>query len=355
MKRLVTTQAPKRSPFWRYLKISLLVFGLVILGLILFLFVGRAQKQTETVYGVTWSATYARYLGIDPVQGLETVLNELGVRDFRIPAYWTEVEPSAGNFTFDTVRAQLDAIAQRGGTAIVCLGGKQPRWPEWWIPEWIKTRPAEEMEVAQRNYVERTFQALAWHPAIVAWQVESEPSFSASFGHGVKQREAFLREEMQLVRQLETQYATYTETTPRPIFTTESGELSWWGHFGNEVDGIGTSVYRTVLMPGGYVLRYWFLPPWFYARKALLVRPWVKEVFVSEFQMEPWVPGGIIDATLDQQFRTFDLEQMQKNFHYAERMPQSPIYFWGVEWWLWMKDRHSHPEFWETAKRFFAK
>ena len=69
--------------------------------------------------------------------------------------------------------------------------------------------------------------------------------------------------------------------------------------------------------------------------------------------MEPWVKTTIPEASLEEQYRTFNLQKMQKNITHAKNMGVSRIDFWGVEWWYYMKTIHNTPEFWEQAKQIF--
>jgi hypothetical protein len=44
---------------------------------------------------------------------------------------------------------------------------------------------------------------------------------------------------------------------------------------------------------------------------------------------------------------------MRNSFQYSRKLGMASVDFWGVEWWLWMKEKRNHPEFWEEAKAFF--
>jgi hypothetical protein len=114
-------------------------------------------------------------------------------------------------------------------------------------------------------------------------------------------------------------------------------------------------LYRAVTNPWFGVIDYWFIPPWAYARKAWLASLFVRPIFVSEFQMEPWSDHLLQNTSLEDQYRTLSIEQMRKNFTYAKQVDMPAVDFWGVEWWLWMRDRHGNAEFWNEAKKFFSE
>ena len=332
------------------IKKILLILGAILVMVFGFLFLGWPTVNHNTVYGVTWSKPYAESLGLDPYAGLQAVLDDLSVRHFRIPVYWTEVEPKQGEFYWDSLTRQLEMIHARDGKVILVLGAKQPRWPEWWVPAWVEMKTPQEQKDSQKLYVETVIKHFAPYGSMIeAWQVENESQFP--FGQHAPQDPSFVTEEMQLVRRVSQEQFPAGE---RPlIVTTDSGELSLWLGFHRDVDALGVSAYRAVVGPVVGLWHYWFVPPWFYARKATLLRPWIKSVFVSEFQMEPWARKPLTELTPDEQIKNFDLPQMKKNFWFAERMNMSQIYFWGAEWWYWMKVKQNHPEFWEGAKGFF--
>lgn len=298
--------------------------------------------KTDFRPGVTFSAPYATQLGLDPQTTLDATLDELGVRYFRIPAYWSMVEPNRGAWDWSLLDGQLDSIAQRNGKVTLAIGQKLPRWPECWIPEWALNLSESEREIALKDYLTQTVSRYKNHPAVEMWQVENEAHFA--FGICPKYSTDLLDREIALVRSLDS---------TKPIATTDSGELSWWT-VGRKVDRLGTSVYRVVVGPTG-IFSYWFVPPQIYLRKAqILGWLWgIKDVYVSELQMEPWVKDTIPNSTREEQAKTMDLERFKKNAAFAKRMGLERIDFWGVEWWYWLKTTQQQPEYWEQAKTLF--
>lgn len=330
-----------------WLMIFLKGLTIVVLLLVAYLFIGWPHTYENKIYGLTWSVPYANYLGVDPYRGLEAALDDLKVRFFRLPMYWTEVEPQLGNFVWDSIDRQLGLIQRRGGKVILSVGAKQPRWPECWLPAWVKKQTATERHAAQLTYVEQVVKRYAKHPALSAWQVENEPTFFSSFGDCQFYDPNIAAEEVRLVREL--------DQNKHQIITTASGEMSTWLFQPAGIDALGVSVYRVVANSLFDRWSYWFLPAWYYQRKASLVSLVSVPVFVSEFQMEPWVKDSLLDMSPEQQFKTFDLEQMRRNASYAKQIDVPSIYFWGAEWWYWMKEKKGHPEFWEEAKQVFKQ
>lgn len=316
--------------------------GCFAIVLAAFLWVGNPNKKTtgQLQLGVTFSAPYARELGLNWRETLTAALDDLDVRHFRIPAYWSIVEPSENVYNWTETDYAMDEIGLRNGNVTLAIGAKLPRWPECWIPEWAASKSVAGERSARLRYLSAVVTRYKDHPALSAWQVENEALFP--FGICPKPSRSFFKSEINLVRSLDPNHQ---------ILSTDSGELSTWLSTGPLVDRLGVSVYRVVLTPKGRIWRYTWIPPYWYARHALLVSFAVKDIFVSEFQMEPW--ANVVSDPLPVQFRTFTPAQMVSNFAYADRMRISEIYFWGVEWWWLMKTKHNDPRFWDLARIYF--
>lgn len=325
-----------------------LVIALFLLLIIVgYFFIGWPKSHPDTRYGITWSKPYAEELGLNAEEGLRAALDEFGVKDIRIPAYWPEIERERGTYAFGWLESYMNFIGERGGKVALVVGSRLPRWPECWTPPWVGNLTQAERETAQLDYVRAVYEHFADHPALGSWQVENEASFTL-FAHCPGLTRDLVRKELDYVRGEEAKRAE-----PRRVFTTDSGEISTWLAYAGHIDAKAVSVYRVVTNPTFGVFRYWFIPPWFYERKSWLVRPFVGPVFVAEFQMEPWANAPLFSLSPEEQFKTFDIDQMRKNFAFADHVGLSPVYFWGAEWWYWMKTKRNHPEFWEEAKGVF--
>ncbi|MDD2785739.1 MAG: beta-galactosidase [Patescibacteria group bacterium] len=332
-------------------KLTKLKKNLLIAGLAFAIFVVLAAGSfsalnltfnSQQTFGVTFSKPYAEEFKLEPNEVLTATLDDLGVRRFRIPAYWSLIETKQGILDWSWLDSELDIIAKRDGKVVLAIGQKLPRWPECWIPDWaIKTSEADR-EKAASAYLEQTINRYKNNSTIISWQIENEPGFT--FGVCPQMRKGFFDDEVKLVRSLDD----------RPIATTDSGELAFWS-IGNKVDQLGVSVYRVVIGPLG-TLRYWFVPPQFYLRKGQAMSAlWgFKKIYISELQMEPWTKRStLLETPLDEQMQTFDLKQMNDNIDFAKNSGISTIDLWGVEWWYWMKTVNNRPEFWDATKTLF--
>jgi hypothetical protein len=219
-----------------------------------------------------------------------------------------------------------------------------PRWPECYAPAWAEQLPDSKFYQRVNDLILATTQHFKIYNNISAWQVNNEP-FLDSFGDCRSLSDKLIKEEIDIVKSVDS---------VRPVILTESGELSTWRKSARLADVIGTSLYRTVW---NKYLGYWRypLPPAFYRLHADLIMRYypVRQVIISELQAEPWPPGKHILATsLEEQFKSFDIDKLRHNVDYAKRTGIRDIYFWGVEWWYWLRGQ-GHPEFWNYARKIF--
>jgi len=319
-----------------------IIIGLFLVYLIIYLLMDLNLKN-KSISGVTFSRIYTQELNLNPDDVLTATLDDLNVRYFRIPAYWTLIEPQKGEFDWEWLDHDLQEIKKRDGKVILAVGFKLPRWPECWFPDWIQHLTGTQRKKESLRFLKQVVERYQNHSEIIAWQVENEANFK--YGYDCPEPDSeFYTKELNLVKQLKTN---------KPIYTTDSGELSRWS-IGQKVDRLGVSIYRIVISPLG-IFSYGFLPPQFYLRKAQLLKFLFKiaPVYISEFQMEPWTVKDIIQTPLEEQARTFNIQQMKKNITFAKKSGFAEIYYWGVEWWYWMKVVKHHPEYWALAKTLF--
>src|SRR3954468_12013319 len=92
-------------------------------------------------FGVSFSIKQCHNFDIDPRETLDWLIKEAGFRRFRLMSYWNEHERERGKFEFKELDWQVEAISRAGGEISLCLGVKQPRWPESHWPDWALKLP----------------------------------------------------------------------------------------------------------------------------------------------------------------------------------------------------------------------
>lgn len=298
-------------------------------------------QAKENFWGVTYSAKFAESLGLDWQEAYLAILDDLQVKNIRIPIYWDQIEQTEGEFDF----ARYDYIFSEGKNRdvnfIANIGWRLPRWPECHNPAWANDNSESEIQAKMLLIIERVITHYKEHDEIVAWQIENEPLLDW-FGECPKGDRAFLEKEVALVKAMDE----------RPIIISASGELSTWRQETKIGDIFATTMYRVVWNPIFRYVRY-PIPDWFYKVKLYFNGVDRQDAIISELQTEPWVPNGTLaDLEFTEFNKSFDIEQFKANLQFAINTDFRQAYLWGVEWW-YLQKQAGHGEYWGTAKHLF--
>lgn len=292
-------------------------------------------------FGVTFSTKFCEELGLDWRETYLAVLDDLKVREIRLPIYWDQIEKKQGVYDFSNYDYLITEGQKRGVNFVVNIGWRLPRWPECHAPEWAGRKSLAATQAAAINMIEAVIRHYQDNPSIVAWQLENEPFFDA-FGVCPESDEDFFRRELALVKSIDS----------RPVMVSATGELSLWSKEAKYGDIFGSTVYRVVWGPYTSYIRY-PIPAWFYRLKASLAGIDPESRYVIELQAEPWVPNGrMIYLSSEEEAKSFNLEQFRANAQYAINIGFRKAYLWGVEWWYY-KYQNRQPEYWEFARTLF--
>ena len=289
-----------------------------------------AEHASEVVdpekYGISFSVKQCRNFGVDSGKCLDWLLRK-GWRRFRLMSYWNEHEKAQGEYDFTELDQQIEKIGKKKGVVTLCLGVKQPRWPEYHWPSWTRDLTSSEKTEALLNYIRVVVERYKDKKVIISYQLENEALLS-NFGRDIDIDRGRLRREYKLVRELDPDRPVYMSTSNgwgvplrRP--------LPW---------GVGFSVYTTMFNRGSY--RTTIQKPWLHRMRAWFIK-WVlqRPVFIHELQCEPWGHDSIWKMTEAEQDRSMSAERIKHNIDWAQRIKAYPIDLWGAEWWYWRWQR----------------
>lgn len=338
-----------RNLFILAIVVALVVFPLIYYGLVEIFeppFKKMAVEKEKNMWGVTFSTYYAReVLGLDWKEAYLATIEQLHVKQLRVPLYWTEVEPRQNEFNFSDFDWIAEVAASHSAKIIFVVGQKQPRWPECFIPQWALNLSVEERQKATLNYIEKTVKRYKEIGSVEAWQVENEPLFSW-FGSCPDFSSSFFKEEAKFVKSLDN----------RPVVITDSGEWGTWVAAARRGDILGSTLYRQVWNPVlGDV--YHIFPAFFYNFKASWTKVFApgRKVWDVELQMEPWSRVSLPDTDIAKQTELMNKKVFIKNLKFAKATSFERHYLWGVEWWYWMKVKHGNHEMWDVGKKLFVE
>jgi len=309
-------------------------------------FIGKPPPAKEITWGINFSQKQAQDLGLNWQKTYLSLLDDLKVKNLKIAAHWNLVEPEKDKYNFFDLDWQVEEAEKKGAKIILVIGMKTPRWPECHIPAWAKNISKEEQQKEILEMIENIVLKYRGLDSLWAWQVENEPFFP--FGECPWKDKNFLKKEIELVKSL--------DFFQRPVVISDSGEGSFWIQAGRLGDLVGVTMYRIVWFREiGAYLPYPF-PPTFYWQKAQIIKKLLKkEVICIELQAEPWGPKLLYDLPIEEQEKTMNLEQFQKNIEFAKKTGLDKFYLWGAEWWYWMKEKQGQPEIWQEAKKLFIQ
>ena len=331
-----------------FFNISTKVAGILLIFLGLFTLASTQNPNKETVFGLTFSPRYAYQMGLDPKLTYLKILDELKVKSIRIPVYWDEIEIFPMQINFSQVDYYISEAAKRNVNIILVLGLKQPRWPECFAPDWIKSLTADNQQSKVLQLVKNEVEHFKTFSNISAWQIENEPFLD--FGS------CDFISKLPKIDVIKKEVAIVKGVDKRPVLITDSGELGSWINPIKYSDIFGTTLYRQVWNPLLGAFGY-PLPPVFYSLKDKLIRDVTGKTgttIISELQAEPWITDSKIpsEADLNTQKNIFPASKFKTNIAYAKETGFSEVYLWGVEWWYYMA-KNGNPQYLEYAKSLF--
>ncbi len=327
---------------------TLIVVVIVVSGIFAYL-ANRPIPSPDTItYGVTFSKFRADELRLDWKETYRALLEDLGVRHFRLVAHWQMVEPVEGVYQFEELDYQIRLAEEYGAKITLAVGRRLPSWPECHEPDWIRDYELEDQKEHIRRYITAVVERYKDSPALKWWQVENEPFI---IGFAIGQCGAldinFLEEEVALVKQLDPEH---------PVILAASGELGLWNNTWNRADVFGTTLYRYVYNADlKSFITYPTTPGFFRAKRTFTELTTGKKIpaVISELGAEAWPIKAIVDTPLEEQLVRMNLERFNSIIEFASKTSFDEQYLWGAEWWYYLKEVHGKDELWKRAKELF--
>lgn len=296
-------------------------------------------------FGVSFSIKQCRNFGVSSLDCLDWLIEDCGFRRFRLMSYWDELEPTPGNYDFRELDRQIEVIMKNNGSISLCLGARQPRWPENHWPAWAWQLSKPERTQALLKYLEAVVKRYRHNPCIVSYQLENE-ALLKSFGKYAEVDRKRLRHEYMLVKHLDPM---------RPIIMSTSTS---WGIplLGPIPDIVGFSYYQIHYNAAKKAYTTAFHKPWLHRLRAILIKlVWRRPSFIHELQLEPWGPNNIWEMPMAEQMKSMSPQQIEHNIQLAKSTKLRPIDLWGGEWWYWCDKRKGDSDIVKTVLRAINK
>ncbi|HEX8182203.1 MAG TPA: beta-galactosidase [Candidatus Saccharimonadales bacterium] len=305
-----------------------------------------SQASKPLVVGTSFIPAYAESLGLDPKQTMDALINDLGVRHFRLVSYWNQLEPEQGRYDFSLLDWQFAKAEQAGAKVTLSLGLRQPRWPECHMPDWARNKPESVWQPQLEAFMAQVVNRYKTSPALDSYQVENE-FFLKGFGICTNFNRDRLVSEYNLVKRL--------DPTHKAIVARSNNAIGW--PVGAPTpDEHGISIYKRVWSPPiGRYMEYPY-PGWYYG----FVAGWQRlatgrNMMIHELQAETWTPRGqsIQETSLDEQNKSFDAQRFKDRVEYGRATGMREMYLWGSEYWYYRLIKLQDPSLWNVAKDTF--
>lgn len=283
----------------------------------------KAAPEILPEYGVSFSIKQCRAFQVTPKATLQWLSEEMGFRRFRLMSYWDEHEKVAGQYDFTQLDSQIDYIEACGGVITMCLGARQPRWPESHWPKWALVLPQNDRYEALYAYIKVVVNRYKSRKCIISWQLENE-ALNRTFGRNGDFNRARLRYEYKLVKSIDT---------TRPLIMSTSN--SWGIPIRTpRPDIFGFTFYRMQYQNGAYhpTRMSW---RWYQLRSRIIKLITGRPCFIHELQAEPWGPKAIWEMNEAEQNKSMNCARLNQIINEAQMTQLIPIDLWGGEWWYW--------------------
>ena len=289
--------------------------------------------------GTTFDYEQALNLGLDPKIVLHRIL-ELKLSPIRIGIKWSKVETEKRKYYWKEYDNIINTISKEKVPILLSIGMKAPRWPEFFIPDWLLDHSISssnnELKGSLFQFLESVLLRYGDNNSIKWLQLENE-AFLASGPGKLSIPYEFLLTELEYVKKL----------TYKPIMITAQG-LPTTGVFAEYLKGrskykekiidladiVGLNIYPIFEEKTIFGIHKTFRASkaaWKYFENLVnKIKINKKEFWIAELQAEPWQLG---DINLNDAYanKTCTPELVSKYLKRVEELGFENVLLWGTE------------------------
>jgi hypothetical protein len=304
----------------------------------------HSEASKPLQLGVSFVPDYATYLGVDPQATMDALINQVGVRQFRLTSYWSDIETSPGHYDFSTLDWEFAKADAAHAKINLAVGLRQPRYPECHAPSFYNTAAPESQWYPElQAFMTAVVNRFKNNPALQNYQLENE-YFLQGFGDCTDFSRSRLVNEYTLVSKLDPKHPIIVGRSNNDIGTP----------IGKPTPAVfSVSVYQRVwdaMLTHRYI-EYPF-PAWYYAFLAGVEKITTgKDTIIGELQAEAWAPNekNIPDISLAEQNKSMNSVRLKNTIQFGKT-----IDLWGAEYWYYRQQVLHDPSLMNTAKLEFS-
>jgi len=343
----------------------------ILIWLLAFLFQAQILFAQDLKIGTTYSPRQSEYLGLDWKETYLSIL-DLNLDVIRLGTYWNEVEKVKDTYDFTVLDWQIGEARKRNIPVLLSVGMKAPRWPEYFIPEWmIKNMeqgfgegiPGDDEYLKDRalQFIRAVVSHYKDEKIIRYWQVENEPLDRAGAQYWWITRN-FLKQEVDLVRKIDggkRPIVINVATYPNRFLRSLSKFYAPYDAVQEAIplcDILGLNVYPAV----GH--KFWWRKMYFWSTSSERIEYFSdilrkikfqgKKAWIIEFQAEPWEPGLLVHKGTDRPPTGWP-EASREYFNEFKSMGFDTFLLWGAEYWHFRKIQHQDDNWWNMVLDLF--
>lgn len=339
-----------RASLWH--KVICLFWAVLIIIAVVIYSVGEyyiySQRNVPLQLGVSFIPDQSDEFGVSPQKNFDALLG-IGVKHFRLTSYWSDMEPTPGQYDFSMLDWEFQQAQEHHAKIILAVGLRQPDWPECHMPTWADSEPQSQWQPQLEKFMTVVINRYKGSPALQSYQLENE-YFNKGFGLCTNYSKSRLVSEFNLVKRLDPHH---------PLILGSSNNTIGLQLGQPRGDIFSTSIY-THVWDAAVTHRYLVLPypPQWYAfwagiQKIVYHRPMI----IAEMQAEAWAPDykTITQTSLAEQNKTSNAKILKSDLAYAKGTGMKQIYLWGAEYWYYRMEVLHDPSLWNVARTFFAE
>lgn len=321
------------------------------------------NARRPRILGFTFSSSYCETLDLPIVKTFEHLLDRLEPDAVRLGTYWNKTEPKPGKFNFSLLESQLNAMSKRRNPprAVVTIGMKAPRWPEFYFPAWISNDsdintsrtdvPLDsnhKLADAATNFVSRTAEFLKDFSIVDYRQYENEPFNANDVSLKRYVGEKYVRNLITEGEKAAGENSGKTLLTYglSPLLLDEANQLIVTTS--RMADSAGQNVYIDApgYLPGAAnaILRTASLQKTFLSLNGV-------EDWVTECQAEPWDKGGVFP--LRTEYTSATPETGYNLARYLGGRGHQRVLIWGPEFWI-KQEEIGNPAWMQKGEKLFS-